>query len=89
MKDTSRTDDWRLLCGQVSKESDPQKLLGLIRKINRALQEYHHSSRPDELLSKVDTVLLPINKSSQYDFDLSRLPEECAAGIEAAIEYDS
>ena len=82
MKDTSHTDDWRLLCGQVSKESDPQKLLKLIRKINRALQECHHSSRPDELSSKVDTVLLPISKSGKYDFDLSCLPEECAAGIE-------
>ena len=84
MKDTSRTDDWRLLCGQVSEESDPQKLLELIRKINCALQEYQGGSRPDELLFKVDTVLLPISNSSQYEFGLCRFPEES----DPAIEYD-
>ena len=84
MKDTSRTDDWRLLCGQVSKESDPLKLLELIKKINRALQEYQGGNRPNELSFKVDTVLLPISRSSQSGFDLHYFPEES----DSAIEYD-
>ena len=37
--DKSRTDDWRSLCELASKENDPQKLLDLITKINRALEE--------------------------------------------------
>ena len=84
MKDTSRTDDWRSLCEQASKESDPQKLLELITKINSALEENQQRSRTDEVSLKVDTVLLPTSGSSQYDFDLYRFPGEYSA----AVEYD-
>ena len=84
MKDTSRTDDWRSLCEQASTESDPQKLMELITRINRALEECHQRSRVEGASFKVDTVLLPISNYSQYDFDLYRFPGECAA----AIEYD-
>jgi len=45
MKDTSRMDDWRSLCELASQENDPQKLLELITKINRALEECHQRSR--------------------------------------------
>ena len=82
MKDTSRIDDWRSLCEQASKESDPQKLLELITRINRVLEECHQRSRTDEMSFKVDTVLLPTNKSSQYDLDLYRFPRECSVAIE-------
>ena len=84
MKDTSCTDDWRSLCEQASKESDPQKLLELITRINRVLEESHQRSRTDEVSVEVDAVLLPTNKSSQHDFDLYRFPGECSV----AIEYD-
>ena len=84
MKDTSSTDDWRSLCEQASTESDPQKLMDLITRINRALEECHHRSRVDEASFKVDTVLLPNRKEGLYDLDLYRLPEECAT----AVEYD-
>jgi hypothetical protein len=39
MKETSRADDWRSLCEQASKEANPEKLLDLIARINRALEE--------------------------------------------------
>src|SRR5215469_7235579 len=37
--DKSRTDDWRSLCELASKENDPQKLLDLITRVNRVLDE--------------------------------------------------
>jgi hypothetical protein len=39
MKDTSHTDDWRELCEQAAKENDPHKLLALLTRINRALEQ--------------------------------------------------
>lgn len=84
MKDTSCTDDWRSLCEQASKESDPQKLLELITKINRVLEESQQRSRTDEASLKVDVVLLPTSRSNQCDFDLYSFPGECSG----AIEYD-
>ena len=84
MKDTRRADDWRSLCEQASKENDPQKLMELITRINRALEECHQPCRTDEASFKVDTVLLPTNKGSQYDCDLYRFPGEYAE----AVEYD-
>jgi hypothetical protein len=84
MKDTSCAEDWRSLCEQAAKKSDPQRLLELIAKINRALEESHQRSRTDEISFKVDTVLLQTSRSSQYEFDLYRLPGECSM----ALEYD-
>jgi hypothetical protein len=55
MKDTSNTHDWRSLCELASKETDPQKLLELITKINRALEQCHgQRSRTDEASFTVD-----------------------------------
>jgi hypothetical protein len=85
MKDTSSTDDWRSLCELASKETNPQKLLELITRINRALEECHRQrSQTNEASFKVDTVLPLVSKSSQYDFDLYRFPGECTV----AVEYD-
>jgi len=80
MKDTSRTDDWRSLCELVSKETDPQKLLELITKINRAVEECHQRNRTDESF-EVDTGLPPISSSSQYDF-ISTVFQESAQSLE-------
>jgi hypothetical protein len=85
MKDTSSTDDWRSLCELASKETNPQKLLELITRINRALEECHRPRRQaDEASFRADTVLPLVSKSRQYDFDLYRLPGECTV----ALEYD-
>jgi hypothetical protein len=45
MKDTNRSDDWRVLCDLASKETDPEKLVDLIIQINQALVESHQKSR--------------------------------------------
>ena len=82
MKDTSCRDDWRSLSEQASKESDPQKLLELITRINRLLEESHQRSQTDEVSAQVDTVLLATSRTSQYDFDLYSFPGECAAATE-------
>jgi len=83
MKDTSSTDDWRSLCELASKETNPRKLLDLITRINRALEECHRPrSQTDEASFRVDTVLPLVSKSCQYDFDLYRFPGECAVGLE-------
>lgn len=54
MEDVSRTDDWRSLCELASKETNPQKLLELLTKINRALQESHRYGRTNDASFKVD-----------------------------------
>ena len=74
MEDTSRRDDWRSLCNMASHESDPQKLLELITRINRALEECHQRSRTSLALSRVDTVLPPIRSTSSNDFDFYSVP---------------
>ena len=45
MKDTNRSDDWRVLCELASKETDPEKLVDLIIQINQALEKSHKKSR--------------------------------------------
>lgn len=85
MKDTGTRDDWRSLCELASKETNPQKLLELIIRINRALEECRQQrSRPDEASFRVDTVLPLVSKNSQYYFDLCRFPGECSV----TLEYD-
>jgi len=84
MKDTCGKDDWRSLCELASKESDPQKLLELITKINRALEECHRRNRPNETSLKVDIVLLPTDRSSRYDLDVYDFPGKRSA----PLEYD-
>ena len=80
MKDTGRSEDWRVLCEQASHESDPQKLLELVAKVNDAL-EVNQRGRTDESSSQVDTVLLPTSRSGQYDFELYRFTE-CSTQLE-------
>lgn len=82
MEDTSRGDDWLSLCELASKEADPHKLLELITRINRALEESHRLSRTGEASVKVDTVLLPTNKSNQHSSDSYCFPAEPPAGLE-------
>ena len=63
MKDTSIPDDWHSLCELASKETNPQKLLELITKINRALEESRQRrSQPEEASLRIDTVLPPVSK---------------------------
>ena len=45
MKDTNGSDDWRILCQLASKETDADKLVDLIIRINQALEESHRKSR--------------------------------------------
>ena len=68
MKDTDYPDDWRTLCELATKENDPQKLLDLITKINRALEECHRQSQCDEAAPKSDTVLLPRHNDLDMSF---------------------
>ena len=82
--DKSHTDDWRSLCELASKENDPPKLMDLIRRINRALEECSQQRQTDKTSLKVDTVLLPTSKSSQFGLDFCRFPGECFA----TVEYD-
>jgi hypothetical protein len=39
MHETNRPDDWRVLCELAAKETDLKKLLELVARINRALEE--------------------------------------------------
>jgi hypothetical protein len=52
MKTTDDSDDWQVLCELASNESDPKKLLDLITKINRALEECHRRSQRGEARRK-------------------------------------
>lgn len=39
MKDTRSSQDWRALCELASRELDPEKLVDLVTKINKALED--------------------------------------------------
>lgn len=54
MKETNHSDDWRSLCESPSKETNPQKMLELITRINRALEDCRQRSRAREVLFRVD-----------------------------------
>jgi hypothetical protein len=45
MRDTNGSENWRVLWELASKEKDPEKLIDLITKINRALEEFHRKAR--------------------------------------------
>jgi len=45
MKNTNRSDEWRVLCELASKEKDPEKLIDLIMQLNQVLEESHQKSR--------------------------------------------
>jgi len=61
MKDHS--DDWRSLCELASKENDPRKLLDLITRINRALEETHRRSQQNQVAMKA--IIVPNAEESQ------------------------
>lgn len=82
MKDMNHCDDWLSLCELASKENDPQKLLDLISKINRALEECRQHTQTEQTSLKVDTALLP--RAARTNFDCYRFP----AQLSVAIEYD-
>lgn len=84
MQDKNHMDDWLSLCEQASQECDPQKLLELITKINRALERCQQPRRTDEASLKINTVLPPISMMREHDSDLYRFPGECTA----IVEYD-
>jgi len=44
MKDTRRSQDWRALCELASRELDPEKLIDLVTKINKALEDARQES---------------------------------------------
>jgi len=46
MNDPDRSDDWRALCELAANEKDPQKLLNLISRISRALEENRQGQTP-------------------------------------------
>ena len=58
MKNANDSDDWRSLCESASTETDPQKLLDLITKINRALEERNRRSHDARLTTQNDAQLL-------------------------------
>ena len=74
--DKSRRDDLRSLCELASKEHDPQKLLELIRRINRTLEECCQQRQTDKASSKVDTALLLTSRASPFDLDFYCFPGE-------------
>jgi hypothetical protein len=45
MKDAIETTDWKVLCEFASREQDPAKLLALITRINRALEDYRRKGQ--------------------------------------------
>ncbi len=85
MKDTNRSDDWRVLCELASKEKDPEKLIGLIVKINNALEERNHKSRYHETEIQVETILLP---GESAPVDANAYPYSVAPQLALAAEYD-
>jgi hypothetical protein len=58
MNDTNRSDDWRSLCELASKEKDPHKLLDLISKISRALEERNRRDQTEQTSLMIDAALL-------------------------------
>ena len=76
MIDRSRTEDWRLLCEQASKESDPQRLLDLLTRINRALEKSHRESQREHRAFAIDNVLLQSTRAPQTDSRFYSFPPQ-------------
>jgi hypothetical protein len=51
------SDDWRVLCELASKETDSDKLLDLVTKINFALDEHNQKSRYGKIT--IETIIPP------------------------------
>ncbi len=85
MKDTNRSDDWRVLCELASKEKDPEKLIDLIVQINNALEECHQKSRYHETEIQVETILLP---GESAPVDANAYSYSVAPQLSQPAEYD-
>ena len=68
MKNTSTSDDWRVLCELASKEKDPDKLIDLIMQINQALEESHQKSRYHVNANRYSYSVAPqLSQPAEYD----------------------
>ena len=68
MKDTNRSDDWRVLCELASKEQDPEKLIDLIVQINQALEHSHQQSRDHVNANAYSySVAAQLSQPAEYD----------------------
>ncbi len=76
MKNTSTSDDWRVLCElaskekdpEKSKEKDPEKLIDLIMQINQALEESHQKSRYHVNANRYSYSVAPqLSQPAEYD----------------------
>jgi len=56
MNDPDRSDDWRALYELAAKEKDPQKLLSLISRISRALEECSQQGQKHAASIKITNV---------------------------------
>jgi hypothetical protein len=78
MTDKIGSNDWRALCELARKEEDPGKLLKLIVKINRALEQCNRASGQRSALV-IESVVLPLGSvveqpcSHQSEFDSHRV----------------
>jgi hypothetical protein len=57
MASLSGSEDWRVLCEMASKEMDSDKLLDLVDKLNRALDEHNQQRRFGKI--KIATIIPP------------------------------
>ncbi len=80
MKDRNRPDDWRSLCELASKEKDPQRLLDLVSRISRALEESNRQKQEQEVPVRIDAAFLPI-PAARTDFDLYGFPGQPSRAV--------
>src|SRR5262249_1837049 len=65
MKDTRSSQDWRALCELASRELDPEKLVDLVTKINKALEDSQQKTG-DRIKDRRYTAFLPSSRSLSY-----------------------
>ena len=69
MKDTNGSEDWRVLCELASKEKDPEKLIDLVVKINRVLEECQQKPRSHVYANAYSYRVAPqLSQPAAYDF---------------------
>jgi hypothetical protein len=79
------TNDWPSLCELASKENDPQKLLDLIVKINRALKKCRQPRDRQDVSPRTDTELQMTGTiTDRRDFDFYSFPAQVAS----TFQYD-
>lgn len=68
MKDTNRSEDWRVLCELASQEKDPERLIDLVTKINQALEECHQKPRSHVDANAYSYSVTPqLSQPAEYD----------------------